>query len=125
SWPLLRLRARLVRSLVLSVVLSFFLHATAPADIYTLSLHDALPISGDGPAKPAHVAAKASQRARRLSRHPPRTRRKPTSPPRRRRLDDRRDPERLGADAETSRGKLVRRGLRGGGVTPTGFLPQG
>src|SRR5688572_32547280 len=32
-----------------AVVISLFLHDTATAEIYTLSLHDALPISGQAP----------------------------------------------------------------------------
>src|SRR5207253_11258892 len=43
----------------LSSLLSFFSHATATSDIYTLSLHDALPISDAsafGPWKAAFVA---------------------------------------------------------------------
>src|SRR5262245_63888999 len=36
---------------------SFFFNATAPTEIYTLSLHDALPILWDDSAQPVHRAA--------------------------------------------------------------------
>src|SRR6266705_5657323 len=45
----------------------FFFHATATTEIYTLSLHDALPISRDGR---GHVAAGARAGARRGRRGP-------------------------------------------------------
>src|SRR3712207_8628241 len=39
----------------------FFFNDTATTEIYTLSLHDALPISGSAPSFPCTVSARASE----------------------------------------------------------------
>src|SRR5256885_12209445 len=59
------------------IVLFFFFNDTATTEIYTLSLHDALPISSPGPRHHAATDAEATARDRRAGRsraHPARGR---------------------------------------------------
>src|SRR2546430_5813601 len=69
---------------LLSFFFFFFFNDTATTEIYTLSLHDALPISprlhrtGGGRQRHPHRAAQGGRRLRRLSRPRPRPDRKST-----------------------------------------------
>src|SRR5438105_11327550 len=49
---------------VLSLILFFFFNDTAPTEIYTLSLHDALPILAEGRLAPEEFAAAKAWAAR-------------------------------------------------------------
>src|SRR3712207_7221698 len=62
----------------------FFFNDTATTEIYTLSLHDALPISGPGQRQGARLGLGQGERQRRSDR--------PRPPDRRDRRADRRDP---------------------------------
>src|SRR5207249_7901475 len=73
------------RSCSLMPLLLFFLHPTPTPQIYTLSLHDALPISGRGSAARRSSSSRGSpRRGRRAGSRPPR--RTCRGVPRRRRL---------------------------------------
>src|SRR2546430_3074361 len=54
-------------SLYVFFLLSFFFNDTATTEIYTLSLHDALPISAHPQTLRGHAAPRAGARARRAS----------------------------------------------------------
>src|SRR2546422_7998412 len=47
----------------LFIMLFFFFNDTATTEIYTLSLHDALPISGDRPCRPAAHSSSSPSRS--------------------------------------------------------------
>src|SRR5688572_32905800 len=52
---------------MLTSILIFFFNAPATTEIYTLSLHDALPISGGGPAQGEPVRGEDLEQSARIS----------------------------------------------------------
>src|SRR5256884_4945954 len=106
----------------------FFFNDTATTEIYTLSLHDALPISPaaraarparyDTPGTGTRARATRTRAARRAPRRPPR--RSPGAPGRRRPTRRRKAPRAWGTTREGRRARAAPRGVASGVEVPGG-----
>src|SRR3712207_7338036 len=86
-------------------LLLFFFNDTATTEIYTLSLHDALPISPAGPSRKRRLP---TERPRRGGRSPPRARDRPAAASASARPHPRHRPSRPGAGRAKDTGRAPR-----------------